>query len=72
MSMEEARRLDLPLQKARLKICPYGWRPFRAIGKYEGTTIYGSSVIPGVWYVVKKQLEPLLSGELAEVRDNYF
>ena len=66
MPEEEANRLKLPLQKTRLQICPYGGRPFRAIGKYEGTTTYGDDIVPTVWYVVKKKLEPLLSGGLAE------
>ena len=44
MPEEEANRLKLPLQKTRLQICPYGGRPFRAIGKYEGNTTYGDNI----------------------------
>ena len=61
------KQLNLPIQRSRIKICPYGSRPFSVRGKYEGTVSFGDSIIPSVWYIIKKKaIEPLLSGSTAE------
>ena len=50
-----------------MKICLYGSRPFSVRDKYEGTVSFGDSVIPSLWYIIrKKAIEPLLSGSTAE------
>ena len=66
MPMSEAKRLNLPIQHSRMKIYPYGGKPYRVKGKYEGTTSFGDTIIPTTWYIVGKKVEPLLSGESAE------
>ena len=61
-----AKQLNLPIQRSRMKICPYGSRPFLVRGKYEGTVSFGDSIMPSVWYIIKKKsIEPLLSGSTA-------
>ena len=60
-------KLKLPLEKSRLRISPYGAKPFRVIGKYEGSIVFGDMVTTATWYVVnKKNIEPLISGPTAE------
>ena len=49
-----------------MKICPYGSKPLSVRGKYEGTVSFGDSIIPSVWYVIKKKAIELLSGSTAE------
>ena len=62
-----AKQLYLPIQRSRMKICTYGSRPFPVRGKYEWTVSFGDSIIPSLWYIIKKKtIEPLLSGSTAE------
>ena len=62
-----AEMLNLPLQTSRMKISPYGAKPFNVVGKYEGCITFGSAVTRSKWYIVdKKNIEPLLSGSTAE------
>ena len=61
------KQLNLPIQRPPMKICEYGSKPFSERSKYEGTVSFGDSVIPSVWYIIKKKAtEPLLSGSTAE------
>ena len=67
MPKRMAAKLKLPLEKSRLRISPYGAKPFRVIGKYEGSIVFGDMVTTATWYVVnKKNIEPLISGPTAE------
>ena len=67
MPKRTAAKLKLPLEKSCLRISPYGAKPFRVIGKYEGSIVFGDMVTTATWYVVKKKnIEPLISGPTAE------
>ena len=62
-----AKKLNLPLEKTRMKLCPYGAAPFRAKEKYVGSVTFGETVVTATWYVISKNnIEPLLSGATAE------
>ena len=56
-----ADKLKLPLEGSRMKLCPYGAKPFRVAGKYEGSIAFGDRITTAKWYIVK-----LLSGNTAE------
>ena len=62
-----ADKLKLPLEGSRIKLCPYGAKPFRVAGKYEGSIAFGDRIATAKWYIVKRSnIEPLLSGKTAE------
>ena len=61
-----AKELDLTVKKCKMKIHPYGAKPFPVIGKVVADTSFGQEKIETTWYVVKKKVEPLLSGTTAE------
>ena len=62
-----ADKLELSLEKFRLKVSPYGAKPFRVLGKYTGSITFGDMVTTTTWYIViKNKIEPLLSGQTAE------
>ena len=62
-----ADKIELPLEKSRLKVSPYGAKPFRVLGKYTGFITLRKIVTTTTWYIVNKnKIEPLLSGQTAE------
>ena len=67
MPKRTADKLKLPIEKSRMQISPYGAKPFRVIGKYEGSIVFGDMVTTATWYIVhKKNIEPLISGPTVE------
>ena len=58
-----ADKLEHPLEISRLKVSPYGAKPFRVLGKYTGSITFGDMVTTTTWYIVNKnKTKPLLSG----------
>ena len=66
MSKKCAKGLDLKLCKTKMKVHPYGSKTLRCVGEYIGTIMHGSKVVNAVIYVVKQEVETLLSGEVCE------
>ena len=66
MSRKEAKALALPLGKTKMKIRPYGSKSVKCCGYYIGTIMHGESVANACIYVVKQDLETLLSGRVSE------
>ncbi len=66
MSKEQAKALGLKLCKTKMKIRPYGSKPVKCKGCYIGTVMHGDTVVNTCLYVVKQQLETLLSGRVCE------
>ena len=59
--------LQLPLVKTKMRIKPYGMkRRIRCVGYYVGPIMYGEEVANVGLYVVKGDVEPLLSGAASE------
>jgi len=66
MSLKNAKLLHLPLKKCKTKIRPYVSIPIKCSGYYDGTIIHGSTVANIRFYVVRRELETLLSGRASE------
>ena len=66
MTEKTAQNLELKIQKTKMKISPYGAKSFKATGQIVTDTMFGQKTTPTIWYVVKKDVEALLSGETAE------
>ena len=66
MSKAAAKKLGLKLCKSKMKIKPYGSLPVKCKGCYIGTIMYGDQVVNTCIYVVKQDLETLLSGRVCE------
>ena len=66
MSRKKAEALALPLGKTKMKIRPYGSKSVKCCGYYIGTIMHGESVANTCIYVVKQDLETLLSGRVSE------
>ena len=67
MSKEMADELNLPLAKTDMRIKPYGMkRRIRCCGFYVGPVMYGDKMANVGIYVVKGDVEALLSGPASE------
>ena len=66
MSQNQANNIGLPLTKTKMKIRPYGSKPLKCIGHYDGTIMYNSTVANIRIYVVNQPVETLLSGRTCE------
>ena len=66
MSAATAKKIKLKLEKTKMKIRPYGSDPKSCVGQYVGTIRYGDKIVNTVIYVVKENVETLLSGEVCE------
>ena len=66
MSKSKATELNLPIQKSKMAIKPYGSRKMKCVGKYIGTIMYGESVSNTTIYVIDQKVETLLSGAVCE------
>ena len=66
MSRELANELNLPLSKTKMKLKPYGSKSINCVGLYQGTVMCGEGVANVRIYVVKQNVEFLLSGIAAE------
>ena len=62
----QAQELGLPLSKTKMKIHPYASKSMKCCGYYTGTVRYGDTVANICLYVVKQDVETLLSGRLSE------
>ena len=69
MSYANAKKLKLPLQKTRMKIKPYGSKSKACKGCYTGSIMCGEAVTNATIYVIKKDVETLLSGRVCEQLD---
>ena len=65
-SLRNAKKMKLPLEKSKIRIQPYGSKAKPCIGKYTGTIMHGSAVANTTIYVLKKDVETLLSGNVCE------
>ena len=65
-SLKNARKMQLPLEKSKVRIQPYGSKTRSCIGKYSGTIMHGSAVTNATIYVLRDDVETLLSGEVCE------
>ena len=64
ISVSLVAELKLPLAKTRVQIKPYGTnKPLRAVGYYVGPIRYKDIVANVGMYVVKGEVETLLSGK---------
>ena len=63
---EMAEKLSLPLDKAKMKISPYGSKSVKCTGVYVGTIMFGEAVTNTCIYVVDQDLETLLRGKVSE------
>ena len=66
MSESKAKKLGIDLLPTKMKIRPYGCRPKRCIGEYLGTIRYGQQVVNTVIYILREEVETLLSGTVSE------
>lgn len=66
MSKENAKKLDLSIQKTKMKIKPYGSKAIKCCGQYIGTIMYGDAVTNASIYIVDHDVETLLSGRVCE------
>ena len=66
MSYSNAKKLNLPLRKTRMRIRPYGSRPKACKGSYTGTIMHGDAVTNATIYVINKEVETLISGAVSE------
>ena len=67
MSRKTADELGLPLTKTKMKIKPYGMKKrIRCHGLYVGPVMYGDKIANVAIYVVKGDVEALLSGAASE------
>ena len=66
MSARNAKKLRLRTFPTNMKIRPYGSKPQKCQSVYVGTIMFGSNVTTAEIYVVKKNVETLLSGPVCE------
>ena len=66
MSKARAKELGLPLSKARMKIKSYGSKTVHVKHCYIGTIMHGEQVVNACIYIVKQNVETLLSGRVCE------
>ena len=66
MSRSRAKKLGLKLSKTRMKIKPYGSKAVNCKHCYIGTIMHGDHVVNACVYVVKQEVEFLLSGRICE------
>ena len=66
MSLKTAKQLQLPLNRTKMKICPYRGKPTKCKGYYVGPVMYGDAVTNLRLYVIDKNVETLLSGQASE------
>ena len=59
--------LTLNGKKYKLKLRPYGSKPLKICGKYEGPIKFGKHAVQSEIFIVKQNLEALISGETAEL-----
>ena len=65
-SLKNARKMKLPLEKSKIKIKPYGSKSKACLGKYSGTIMHGTAVTNATIYVLRANVETLLSGRVCE------
>ncbi|XP_077974499.1 uncharacterized protein LOC144430437 [Styela clava] len=66
MSKSSASKLKLPLCKTKIKLRPYGSKPIRCAGYYEGSIMFKNAATTARFYIVPGDSETLLSGQLCE------
>lgn len=66
MSKKVAQGLELPIEKTKMKIKPYGSKKLKCCGVYTGTVMYGENVANTDFYIIDQEVETLLSGRVAE------
>lgn len=66
MSESTARKLNLPSSLTKTKVRPYGSKPLKCIGKYNGTVMFNNAVSTASFFIIKGKVETLLSGKLCE------
>ena len=66
VSLKTANSIKLPLTKTKARIRPYGSKPLKCVGYYDGTIMFGSTVANTRIYAIKQSVETLLSGKLCE------
>ena len=67
ISEKEADSINIKWKKYKLKLRPYGSKPLKVCGKYEGPIKFGKHAVQSEIFIVKQNLEALISGETAEL-----
>ena len=66
ISKEEATAIGITWNKSKIKLRPYGSKPLKVCGKYQGPIAFGNNAIQTELFIVKNHLETLISGDTAE------
>ena len=66
MGKTTAEKLGIKHDKSKIKLSPYGSKPLRVHGVYNGPISFGDSETKSEIYIVKHNLETLISGDTAE------
>ena len=66
ISREEASAIGMKWCKSKIKLRPYGSKPLRVCGRYTGSIMFKDNIVDTDIYIVKENLETLISGETAE------
>ena len=66
MCLENARKMDLQLEKTKMKIRRYGSKAKSCSAHYTGTIMFGDAVTNAKIYIISKKVETLLSGKVCE------
>ena len=65
ISEEEADSINIKWKKYKLKLRPYGSKPLKVSGKYEGPIKFGKHAVQSEIFIVKQNLEALILGDTA-------
>lgn len=66
MSEKTASKYKLKLWKTKTRIRPFGSKPIKCVGYYEGFASFGDNVASTRFYVIPLEVETLISGKLCE------
>ena len=66
MSRQTARKLNLDIQKTKMRIRPYGSSPKKYLEEYTGTIMFNANVVNARIYIITQKVETLLSGLVCE------
>ena len=67
ISEKEADSINIKWKKYKLKLWPYGSKPLKVCGKYEGPIKFGKHALQSEINIVKQNLEVLILSETAEL-----
>ena len=68
MSKANAKKLGITIRKTSMKIRPYGSCPKKCMGEFIGTIRFKDRSVNAAIYIIKENVETLLSGSVSEAR----